>query len=314
MFSYPSPEDYEALQDSGLFLADWYRTEYAASLPGNVDPLMDFCARGWEAAHAPNPYFDTATYLQSNPEVAREKLNPLLHYLRQGDQEGRRPCALFDPAWYRATYNLDTVENTLAHFLRHRATGRVSPIPGFDPVRYLRTHPDVFNSQADPFLHARATHDFTVPTEADIIALSGLFDATHYLLANPDVREHRSNPLIHFCGYGWRENRNPNLYFDTSFYAARLETPANPLVHYYLIGEPAGWLPCPHFNPAWYAQFYDIPPARSALRHYLEHRRTQAYSPNPDFDVAAHVHAFKQEMGPNRDPFVDFLKRKNVLF
>ena len=29
-------------------------------------------------------------------------MNPLLHYLRHGDHEGRRPVWHFDSAWYRA--------------------------------------------------------------------------------------------------------------------------------------------------------------------------------------------------------------------
>ena len=44
-------------------------------------------------------------------------MNPLLHYLRHGDREGRRPIWHFDPAWYRSAYDLPPDALALAHFL-----------------------------------------------------------------------------------------------------------------------------------------------------------------------------------------------------
>ena len=43
-------------------------------------------------------------YLQTNPMVARLKINPVVHYMLEGEMAGRRPVPYFDPLWYRETY------------------------------------------------------------------------------------------------------------------------------------------------------------------------------------------------------------------
>ena len=37
-------------------------------------------------------YFDEAFYLENSPDVAAADLDPLAHYVRYGEREGRRPC------------------------------------------------------------------------------------------------------------------------------------------------------------------------------------------------------------------------------
>jgi hypothetical protein len=49
------------------------------------------------------------------------------------------------------------------------------------------------------------------PAELEELDISGLFDAAWYLLENSDVRASGLDPLSHFCRYGWREGRRPNL-------------------------------------------------------------------------------------------------------
>ena len=44
--------------------------------------------------------FDTAYYLESNPDVAESGMNPLVHYLSSGAAEGRNPNPLFDASNY----------------------------------------------------------------------------------------------------------------------------------------------------------------------------------------------------------------------
>jgi hypothetical protein len=46
-------------------------------------------------------HLDGAYYLRQNPDVARAAMDPVLHYVLHGEQEGRRPCPEFDPVRYR---------------------------------------------------------------------------------------------------------------------------------------------------------------------------------------------------------------------
>ena len=41
-------------------------------------------------------FFDSKYYLQENPDVAKAKVNPILHYLQFGWKEGRNPSPLFN--------------------------------------------------------------------------------------------------------------------------------------------------------------------------------------------------------------------------
>ncbi len=101
----------------------------------------------------PNLYFDPAWYLERYPDVRDAGIDPLFHYFVQGEFEGRRPGPLFEGPWYRATYKVPGEENALVHFLAHRNSGVVSPIPDFDVEHYLRENMDVKEAGVDPFEH-----------------------------------------------------------------------------------------------------------------------------------------------------------------
>ncbi|HET9146765.1 MAG TPA: glycoside hydrolase family 99-like domain-containing protein, partial [Acetobacteraceae bacterium] len=145
------PAAFALLHESGLFDAEYYAAQGAA--PPGADPLVHFCTMGWRSGRKPNPYFDPAFYLETNPDVAAAGLNPLLHYIEFGDSEGRNPSAWFHTGWYRREHGVPDAENALAHFLARRHRGQVSPVPLFDPAWYLETNPDVAAAGTDPFAH-----------------------------------------------------------------------------------------------------------------------------------------------------------------
>src|SRR4029079_4772146 len=82
-------------------------------------------------------------------------------------------------------------------------------------------------------------------SDYEAIRKSGLFDPQHYATAYPDVAERNVDPLVHYLEEGAREGRDPHPDFDTAFYLeqcrARGEEPANPLLHYLLIGAARGF-------------------------------------------------------------------------
>jgi Ca2+-binding RTX toxin-like protein len=81
-----------------------------------------------------------------------------------------------------------------------------------------------------------------------------LFDALYYLSLNPDVAAAGVDAFWHFQTTGWMEGRDPNGYFDTSFYRAvnpGIGT-ANPLDHYHATGWKLGYDPSPGFDTRLY--------------------------------------------------------------
>jgi glycosyltransferase involved in cell wall biosynthesis len=76
--------------------------------------------------------------------------------------------------------------------------------------------------------------------DLDLIDASELFDEEYYLSQNKDLDVTVVNALEHFVVFGWKEGRNPNPYFASTWYAKRYSVPVdqNPLLHYLN----TGWL------------------------------------------------------------------------
>ncbi|MEJ0020097.1 MAG: hypothetical protein WDN25_26830 [Acetobacteraceae bacterium] len=309
------PAELEELDGSGLFDAAWYLVQYPDVREAELEPLLHFYRYGWRERRKPNRYFDPEWYLEHYQDVRAAGMNPLLHYVRHGDHEGRRPVWHFDPAWYRSAYDIPPDALTLAHFLTQRTSGQFAPMPELWAVLHLDPYRDDPAKAEDPFEHYL---DDMVGLRREpfpdltLVAPSGLIDPNYYLINGADVHEAQLDPAEHFCRYGWREGRKPNIYFDTKWYqqtnplVARLKI--DPVVHYILEGEAAGRRPVPYFDPLWYRETYAVPSDRMALAHFLTHRRSQSFSPTPLFDVAWYVGQHTEEVAGNRDPFAHFLQ------
>src|SRR5262249_29616323 len=64
--------------------------------------------------------FDDDYYLRIHPDVAATPMNPLAHFIRHGDTEGRSPHPLFDVGYYRRAVGADTKisKNSIVHYLQ----------------------------------------------------------------------------------------------------------------------------------------------------------------------------------------------------
>ncbi len=64
-----------------------------------LDPALHYCRIGWRSALRPNTAFAADWYAETNPMVMRLRINPLTHYLLEGEPANRRPVLpWFDPA------------------------------------------------------------------------------------------------------------------------------------------------------------------------------------------------------------------------
>jgi hypothetical protein len=313
------PAVHSALADllaaSGLVDRDWYLSCNDDVAAAGLDPLQHFAEYGLKEGRWPNPYFDPSWYRARNPDVAQAGADPVLHYISDGEREERRPHPMFNPAWYRAAYRVPAGRMALAHFVANRLSGDVVPCAELFAVPLIAPYCDDPPAGADPVAHYLA--DIAVSgqeafPDIPVVRASRLVEDNYYLINASDVYDANLDPVSHYCRFGWREYRKPNIYFDASWYVetnpdvARLAI--NPLVHYILVGEPAGRRPAPYFDPAWYRQQYEVPADQSPLRHYLTNRRLQTFSPTPLFDVQWYVARFGDDLQPGRDPFAHYLQ------
>ena len=104
--------------------------------------------------------------------------------------------------------------------------------------------------------------------------LENYFDKTYYLSNNEDVKESNSNPFEHYNTFGSKEERNPNRWFDVSFYLKTysdivLDDEDNPFLHYLIFGFKEKRLPNPYVT----LDFYDTVTSLDEIKDYFSEEK-----------------------------------------
>lgn len=84
----PLAEDVVLVRQSGFFDEEYYR-HFRPTLEADVDAVLHYVNHGVEEDLDPSEAFSTAAYLRRNPDLVLTGMNPLVHFLRQGRDEGR---------------------------------------------------------------------------------------------------------------------------------------------------------------------------------------------------------------------------------
>jgi GT2 family glycosyltransferase len=83
------------LRQSIFFDPGWYARKYG-DLAEGVDPAIHYLTTGRQEGRDPGPVFSAAGYLQANPDVRETSYDPLVHFERYGKYEGRRMAFRFE--------------------------------------------------------------------------------------------------------------------------------------------------------------------------------------------------------------------------
>lgn len=81
------------IRKSSLFNAEWYLQHYPEVSDGAVDPAMHYLNVGAQQGYDPSERFSTSKYLENNPDVKKLGVNPLVHYINYGMYERRKTLA-----------------------------------------------------------------------------------------------------------------------------------------------------------------------------------------------------------------------------
>ena len=82
-------ENIRLLEDSALFNKEWYLQNYFDFKKTHETPEEHFLSLGYLEGKQPSEHFDGLSYLKAYPDVAERGVNPLVHYLKYGQKEGR---------------------------------------------------------------------------------------------------------------------------------------------------------------------------------------------------------------------------------
>ena len=259
-------------------------------------------------------WFDRDWYLVRNPDVRQIGIDPLAHYLRYGEAEGRFPSPWFNPGWYRQVYGIAATQSPLEHFLQRRTTGEFLPCAALYLAPHVSPWRDEKPAGVDPFdqyLTQTIVPEHELLPDLTLIQSSGLIDAAYHRINPMGEYEEDLEPVLHYCRIGWRTGLQPSTAFEPYWYAETnpvvMRLQINPLTHYILEGEPAGRRPVPWFDPAWYRSTYRVPQEQMALAHYLQHRHGRLVSPNAFFDVRRYVARYGVSIPREVDPFSHYL-------
>lgn len=86
---------YFLIRKSKLFNPSYYLRQYPDVRKDKIDPLWHFITIGWKEDRNPSANFNTKQYLDANPDVKLSGINPLLHYIKHGQNENRRLKPIF---------------------------------------------------------------------------------------------------------------------------------------------------------------------------------------------------------------------------
>ena len=162
---------------------------YLAQMPEGTtpsDPLKHYLRDGWHDGLDPNPAFSTSAYLDMHLDVADAGMNPLVHYVSYGRNEGREVpgstvahlsraarsaaaqnaaaqldrdakeiAAEMDLPFYTATSGREFDDTTSAarHYLQIGWEQGLDPTAAFSTRAYLSHYPDIADANIPPFLH-----------------------------------------------------------------------------------------------------------------------------------------------------------------
>jgi hypothetical protein len=155
--------------------------------------------------------------------------DPLDEWYEWGWKMGRSPNLYFEPHWYLGHYSDVAISgiNPLVHYILYGNLEDRTPSELFDPAWY-RKHYKLPSNELCLEHYLRLCRTGTVNPVPE-------FDAEFYLLRYSDVAAARLDPFGHFVENGFRENRDPSVLFNTTFYRSQYlshQPDVNPLLDF----------------------------------------------------------------------------------
>jgi hypothetical protein len=87
----------------------FYLSRYPDVAAAGMRASEHFMTFGWHEGRDPNPWFSCGAYLVANPDVRREHLNPLLHWIASGRRDNRPGSQTVAHQWIHALSQRDLV-------------------------------------------------------------------------------------------------------------------------------------------------------------------------------------------------------------
>ncbi|MGE3934453.1 MAG: hypothetical protein AB7F67_14440, partial [Rhodospirillaceae bacterium] len=147
-----------------------------------------------------------------------------------------------------------------------------------------------------------------------------LFNESFYLAQNADVAAaiksgaFKGSAFDHYNSFGFREGRDPNALFDSSFYLLNnvdvFQAGINPLEHYFSNGGFEGRDPSPFFDSSYYlATNFDVANALvNPLLHFIQNGGKEGRDPSTGFDSSKYLADNPDVAAAGVNPLIHYLQ------
>lgn len=322
---------YQTIKESPLFDAVYYSQTYDIK---DEDPVSHYINIGARTCD-PSATFSTAIYLDQNSDIVQSNINPLYHYIKYGQREGRisneqalvyttiKNSPLFDADYYRAYLKGD--EDPIQHYINKGYLVN-NPSPDFSTSLYLQEYPEVADSGINPLYHyiKYGRSEGRICTQNELVyrtlKTSELFDEDYY----SNLYSVTQDPILHYIEHGYSSfNTCPD--FSSAVYLEQYpeigEKNINPLFHYITIGQKEGRITnhfeklyrafkdCDLFDEEWYfAQNPDIDRSDTdAIHHYIVFGSKELRSPSAEFDIKFYTDQYPDILASGSEPLYHYL-------
>lgn len=270
----------EQLRDTGLFMPEWYLSQYPEIARSGIDPYEHYAKIGESEGFNPNPYFDVNWYKERSSAARRYNGLAIIHYAKHGWKNGVNPSNVFSGKLYLQEYR-DVAKaniNPLFHYLKiGRAENRL-----YFPVNFEFENGDKFIKVMK------------------IVSKSGFFYRDWYQNYYTDLIKSDMKPLVHYVIHGASENRSPNPFFDASWYRSKYYNSIqdeNPIVYYLEKGMDKGHIPISNFSSKLY--FEQNPDLDEDITDAYSHFISQGYFEHRDFPNSDFITDLSQDSEGN---------------
>ena len=249
-----------AIQE-GLFDEEYYRNQDTLLKDADIDLFRHYLYVGSDEGLNPSQNFDTIFYNLNYKDSNRDKLNPLVHYILEvDDEEVPTRMQLTDEQVNKCVSIIDD-SNT------------------FDDEYYLEQNPDLLDENVNLIEH------YVTEGYFDCYNPTRLFDTEYYFKNNPDIRAFAENPYVHYITNGKREGRSA---YKTKTVIAEEQSRIDELEEQIKIIEQSGL-----FDEEYYLNKYEE--AKYSLEgpiyHYLTKGAKKGYNPSKDFSTNYYLYA-----------------------
>ncbi|WP_158589872.1 glycosyltransferase [Gemmobacter lutimaris] len=185
--------DADRITASAFFDAEWYIGQHPdLRRPGALGPAAHYLRIGWRLGRDPGPEFSTRAYLEAYGDHIPPDVNPLLHFLDEGEAAGLSPLRRTDRhALILQLAAEDMTPGRIAALARHAAlypprTDRFLLCPAETPAPTLAAFPGVQRIDLPPGAGDAALTGLEALAEAVDLAAYGLFCRIGPPLTAPD--------------------------------------------------------------------------------------------------------------------------------